>query len=53
VITWVTEETLSVATDNPPHGEKWSKCMPVDVLCYEDFINPNFLNGKIRAGVLS
>jgi hypothetical protein len=27
--------------------------MPLDVLCYEYFINPNFLNGKIRVGVLS
>jgi hypothetical protein len=50
---WVTEETLSAATEIPPHGEKWSKGMPLDILCYEDFIKPNCLNGKIRAGVLS
>jgi hypothetical protein len=27
--------------------------MPLDILCYEDFIKPNFLNGKIGAGVPS
>jgi hypothetical protein len=49
----VMEETLSAATEIPPRGEKWFKGMPLDILCYEDFIKPNFLNGKIRAGVPS
>jgi hypothetical protein len=29
----VMEETLSTATKIPPHGERWSKGMPLDVLC--------------------
>jgi hypothetical protein len=48
----VTEETLSVATEIPSRGERWSKGIPLDVLCYEEFIKPNCLNGKIKAGVL-
>jgi hypothetical protein len=47
------EETLSATTEIPPHGERWSKGMPLDILCYEEFIKPNCLNGKIRAGVPS
>jgi hypothetical protein len=50
---WVMEETLSAATEIPPCGERWSKGMPLDILCYEEFIKPNCLNGKIRAGVPS
>jgi hypothetical protein len=49
----VTEETLSAATKIPPHGERWSKVMPLDVLCYEEFIKPNCLNGKVEAGIPS
>jgi hypothetical protein len=29
----VTEETLSVAMEIPPHGEKWFKGMPLDIAC--------------------
>jgi hypothetical protein len=50
---WVTEETLSASTEIPPRSEKWYKGMPLDILCYEDFIKPNCLNGKIRTGVRS
>jgi hypothetical protein len=49
----VTEETLSIVTKIPPRGEKWFKGMPLDILCYEDFIKPNYLNGKIGAGIPS
>jgi hypothetical protein len=49
----VTEETLSVATKIPPHGERWSKGMPLDVLCYEEFIKSNCLNRKVEVGILS
>jgi hypothetical protein len=49
----VMEGTLSAATYIPLHAERWSKGMPLNVLCYEYFIKPNFLNGKIRAGVPS
>jgi hypothetical protein len=49
----VTEETLSTTTDIPPRSERWSKGMPLDMLCYEEFIKPNSLNGKIRASVLN
>jgi hypothetical protein len=50
---WVTEETLLAVMEIPRHGERWSKGMPLDILCYEKFIKPNFLNGKIRVSVLS
>jgi hypothetical protein len=50
---WVMEETLSITTEIPPRGERWSKVMPLYMLCYEEFIKPNCLNGKIRASVLS
>jgi hypothetical protein len=49
----VMKETLSSATKIPFHGERWSKGMPLDILCYEDFMKPNCLNGKIGAGVPS
>jgi hypothetical protein len=49
----VMEETLSAATEIPPRGEKWFKGMPLDILCYEYFIKPNCLNGKIGADVPS
>jgi hypothetical protein len=49
----VTEETLSAATEIPPRGERWSKGMPLDALCYEEFIKPDCLNGKVEAGVPS
>jgi hypothetical protein len=49
----VTEETLSAVTEIPLRSEKWFKGMPLDILCYEYFIKPNFLIGKIRAGVPS
>jgi hypothetical protein len=42
---------MSVGTDIPSHGEKWFKGVPLDILCYEDFIKPNILNGKIGADV--
>jgi hypothetical protein len=35
------------------HGERWSKGMPLDVLCYEEFIKPDCLNGKVEAGIPS
>jgi hypothetical protein len=43
----VMEETLSVATKIPPHREKWFKGMPLDILCYKEFIKPECLNWKI------
>jgi hypothetical protein len=49
----VTEETLSAATKIPLHEEKWFKGMPLDILCYKDFIKPNCLNGKIGANIPS
>jgi hypothetical protein len=49
----VTEETLSAMTEIPPHGERSSKGIPLDVLCYEEFIKTNCMNEKIRAGVPS
>jgi hypothetical protein len=49
----VTKETLSAATEIPPHGERWSKGMPLDVLCYEEFIKPDCLNGKVEVGIPS
>jgi hypothetical protein len=49
----VTEETLSATTEIPLHGERWSKGMPLDTLCYEEFIKPNCLNGKVETGVPS
>jgi hypothetical protein len=53
IIFRVTEETMSAVTEIPPRGERRSKGMPLDVLCYEYFIKPNCLNKKIRAGVSS
>jgi hypothetical protein len=35
----------------PPHGEKWFKGMPLEILCYKEFIKPNCLNGKIGVGI--
>jgi hypothetical protein len=32
----------------PLHGERWSKGMPLDALCYEEFIKPNCLNEKVE-----
>jgi hypothetical protein len=49
----VTKETLSTATEIPPRRERWSKGMPLDVLCYEEFIKPGCLNGKVEAGIPS
>jgi hypothetical protein len=49
----VMEETLSTTTEIPPCDEKWFKGMPLDILCYEYFIKPNCLNGKIRASIPS
>ena len=47
------EETFSTTTKIPPRGERWSKGMPLDVLCYEEFNKPNFLNGKVETGIPS
>jgi hypothetical protein len=33
--------------------EKWFKGMPLGIVCYEYFIKPKCLNGKIRVGVPS
>jgi len=49
----VTEKTLLAATKIPPRGEKWFKGMPLDILCYKDFIKPDCLNGKIGANIPS
>jgi hypothetical protein len=49
----VTEENLSAATKIPPRGEMWPKGIPLEILCYEYFIKPNFLNEKIKAGISS
>jgi hypothetical protein len=49
----VTEETLSAATDIPPCSERWSKGMPLDALCYEEFIKTKCLNMKVEMGVPS
>jgi hypothetical protein len=47
------EKTLSVVTKIPPHAEKWFKGMPLEILCYKEFIKPNCINGKVGAGVPS
>jgi hypothetical protein len=47
------EETLSATRKIPMCGDRWSKFIPLDVLCYEEFIKPNCLNGKIRTSVPS
>jgi len=47
------EGTLSATTKIPLGGERWSKGMPLDVLCYEGFIKPNCLNWKIETSVPS
>ena len=49
----VTEETLSATTEIPPYDERWSKGMPLEILCYEEFIKPDYLNGKVEAGIPS
>jgi hypothetical protein len=49
----VTEETLSSTMEIPLHGERWSKGMHLDILCYEDFIKTKFLNREIIASVPS
>jgi hypothetical protein len=49
----VMEETMSYVMEIPLHGERWYKGMPLDVLCYEYFIKPKFLNGKVETGVPS
>jgi hypothetical protein len=49
----VTEETLSSTMDIPPHGERWSKGMTLDMLCYEEFSKLDYLNGKVGAGIPS
>jgi hypothetical protein len=46
----VIEETLSTAIEIPRHGERWSKGMLLDVLCYKEFIKPDYLNRKVKAG---
>jgi hypothetical protein len=50
---WVTEKNLSAAMEIPSRGERWYKGMPLDISCYEEFIDPNCLNGKIGAGISS
>jgi hypothetical protein len=49
----VSEETLSPATKIPPRGEKWFKAIPLDILCYMDFIKPECRNQKIGADIPS
>jgi hypothetical protein len=49
----VMEVTLSVATEIPLCREKWFKGMPLDMLCYKDFIKPKCLNQKIGADIPS
>jgi hypothetical protein len=49
----VTEETQSATTEIPPHSERWSKGVTLDMLCYEEFIKPDFLNEKVEAGIPS
>jgi hypothetical protein len=49
----VTKETLSAMMEIPSRGERWYKGMPLDVLCYKEFIKTNCLNGKIKTGVPS
>jgi hypothetical protein len=57
VITGVTfqviEETLSATTNIPQRGERWSKGIPLDSLCYDEFIKPDYLNGIVEASVPS
>jgi hypothetical protein len=49
----VTEKTLSVATKITLRSERWSKGIPLDVLCYEDFIKPYYLNRKFEVSIPS
>jgi hypothetical protein len=49
----VTEETLSATIEIPLCDETWSKGMPLDVICYEDFIKLDCLNGKVEVGIPS
>jgi hypothetical protein len=49
----VTKETLSTTTKIPLCGEIWFEGMPLDILCYKDFIKPNYLNGRIGADIPS
>jgi hypothetical protein len=37
----------------PPCGERWYKGRPLDAQYYEDFIKPDCLNGKFKAGIPS
>jgi len=49
----VIEETLLAATEIPPRGEMWFKGIPLDARCYEYFIKPYYLNGKVEVGIPS
>jgi hypothetical protein len=49
----VMEVTLSVVMEIPSRREKWFKGMPLDMLCYKDFIKPERLNQKIGADIPS
>jgi len=49
----VTEENLSAATKIPQCREKWFKGIPLDILCYKDFIKPDCLNEKIGVDIPS
>jgi hypothetical protein len=53
VIFQVTEETVSTAIEIPLCDERWSKGMPLDTQCYEDFIRQDCLGWKVEAGVPS
>jgi hypothetical protein len=44
---------VSVATEIPPCGERWSKGIPFDVRFYKEFIKPNYLNRKLEEGAPS
>jgi hypothetical protein len=52
-ITFRVEETFSAATKIPPCGEKWFKGIPLDILCYKDFIKSECLNRKTGADIPS
>jgi hypothetical protein len=53
VIFQVTEETVATVTEIPPHSKRWSKGMPLDTQCYEDFIRQYCPVWKVEVGIPS